>query len=476
MFSKKGIKFFRTIGFKITLWYSFSVLIILVVLGIYSYYGLKHVLNKEISEILLDESEDILQHFTEMDLDIENLKIEVEKETSNGKFFNISALLYDAEKDSIITSANSFNFPLKIARETINNAKKGDETFNIINTADSNYGHLLLTRPIFQNNKPEYFLLMAISLKQMYKTLENFRDNIIMIIPGIVVITIVGGWLIAKKSFAPVEYITNATKTITASNLHTRLKTAHTGDELEELTNTINLMLFRLEDSYKKIIQFTSDVSHELRTPLASLKAGTEVILAKQRTANEYRELLENNLIEYEKIINMANDLLVLLKTDANEQDFRIVYLKQILFEIYDSFKVITQTKGIDCTIGKIENVAIYGDKKLLHRLFSNLLGNAIKYTPPGGRINISFMDLNNEVLVSIQDTGIGISENDCEKIFDRFFRVDASRSRDTGGVGLGLSICKNIVHLHNGKIELKSTLGKGSTFFVRLPKNHTNV
>ena len=122
-----------------------------------------------------------------------------------------------------------------------------------------------------------------------------------------------------------------------------------------------------------------------------------------------------------------------------------------------------------------MENITIDGDQKLLYRLFSNLLDNAIKYTSPGGNICISLKDLENEVIVSIRDTGIGISENDHDKIFDRFFRVDASRSRDTGGVGLGLSICKNIADLHKGKIEVKSTIGKGSTFLVTLPKSHFN-
>ncbi|MCF6150634.1 MAG: heavy metal sensor histidine kinase [Candidatus Kuenenia sp.] len=475
MFSKKEIKLFRTISSKITLWYTFSVLVILVVSGLYFYYRLQHVLNKEIMDILLDESEDILQHFPEINLNLDSLKTEIEKETSSGKFFKITALLYDTEKKSIITSVNSLGFPLKISEKTMNNAKNGIETFETIKREDSDYNYLLLTRPVFQNNTPKYLLQMATSLKPIYKTLENFRDNILLIMPGIAVFTIIGGWFIAKKSLAPVGYITNATKTITALNLHTRLKPTYTGDELEELTNTINLMLDRLEDSFKKIIQFTSDVSHELRTPLASLKAGTEVILTKPRTAEEYRELLENNLIEHEKIINMVNDLLVLLKTDAAKQDFKIINLGKMLHELYNSFKLITETKKIDCSVVKMEDIVVYGDQKLLYRLFSNLLDNAIKYTPSGGNIYISLKDSGNEALVSIKDTGIGISENDQDKIFDRFFRVDASRSRETGGVGLGLSICKNIVDLHKGKIKVKSTPRRGSTFSVTLPKNHFN-
>lgn len=475
MFSKKEIKFFRTIGFKITLWYATSVLLIVVILGIYLYYRLYYVLNKEMCAILLDEDEDILQHFTETNLNLDALKTEIEKEVSVGKFFKISALLYDIENNSIITSVNSIEFPLKTFEKAINNAKNGNETFDTAKPKDSTDSFLLLTIPVFQDNSPKYILQMATSLKPSYKTLKNFRDDIIVIMPGIVIITIIGGWFIAKKSLDPVGYITNAAKTITAYNLHTRLKPAHTGSELEELTDTINLMLDRLEDAFRKIIQFTSDVSHELRTPLAALKAGIEVMLAKQRTPEEYCELLENNLIEHEKIINMINDLLVLLKTDAAKQEFYDVDLKKMLCELYTAFQVITETKKIDCTISKMENITIDGDQKLLYRLFSNLLDNAIKYTSPGGNICISLKDLENEVIVSIRDSGIGISENDHNKIFDRFFRVDASRSRDTGGVGLGLSICKNIADLHKGKIEVKSTIGKGSAFLVTLPKSHFN-
>lgn len=474
-------KIFKTISFRITLWYSLSVLVILIIAGTFLYYSMQAKLNKEVNSLLLDESEDILQEFMGRDFPLDfplgKLQKEIAMETSSGKSYRISARLLDSNQNLIIISKNFFDPSFKISEQSIANAKNGKDTIETVRIEGFKSPYRLLTKPIFDGKRLKYLFQVAIYLAPAYKAAEKFRETILILVPGIIVITIIGGFIIAKRSLAPVGYITNSARTITASKLNTRLNTNRSGDELEELTDTINHMLNRLDDSFKMIVRFTSDISHELRTPIATLMAETEILLARERTAGAYRELHENNLSEYQKINRMIEDLLVLLRADSGAKNLNVISfnLGNMLKKLGDSFGLIAKSKNINFLINEMEDIKISGDEKLLRRAFSNLLDNAIKYTLPDGHVYVTLEERDGIVEVFVEDTGIGISEDHKDKIFDRFFRSDSSRSRETGGAGLGLSIAKNIVELHSGKIEVKSTLEAGSAFIVTLPKNHVN-
>jgi two-component system, OmpR family, heavy metal sensor histidine kinase CusS len=478
MSSKNGIRFFKTIGFKITLWYSLSVMVILLVAGSFLYFRLKHELINEVDRALLDDSVDIMQEVSGNKHIQSDLKVAIDMKASNKKLHKISVRLLDVEENTFITSTNFFSPSSQIYEESITKAKKGGKgAFETIRIEGMEFPFRLLTKPIYHVDSLKYILQISFYLKSTYKSVENIEKNFMMLIPALIIFSIVMGWLIARKSLAPIENINETTRKITASNLSMRLSPTHAGDELDELTKTINLMLNRIEESFSRIIQFTSDVSHELRTPITSLKTGTEVILSKERTAKEYRELHENNLRELEKITKMIGDLLILLRSDSGVKNLhpKSFNLGNVLKEKQNTFRLISETKKVNLSIDGISDVQINGDEILLRRVFSNLLDNAIKYTSPGGCVNVSLEDRGDEVIVQIKDTGIGISEDHLGRIFDRFFRADPSRSRETGGTGLGLNICTNIIELHKGKIEVKSELDVGSTFKVTLPKNHTN-
>jgi signal transduction histidine kinase len=240
---------------------------------------------------------------------------------------------------------------------------------------------------------------------------------------------------------------------------------------MDDLIQTINEMIARLESSFKRMAEFTADASHELKTPICAMRGEAEVLLSKGRPAEEYQEGLAHFIEQFDHLDQMINDLILLSKFDSVRMELNLVPLRLDLLmkDLCNLFQVLAERKNIALGIGTLEEVTVKGDKVRLQQLFTNLIDNAIKYTPEGS-IRVTLEKHGETVLVRVMDTGIGIPKQEQENIFKRFYRVDKSRSKETGGVGLGLSIADWIVNAHHGKIEVHSTPGKGSTFTVTLP------
>jgi len=226
-----------------------------------------------------------------------------------------------------------------------------------------------------------------------------------------------------------------------------------------------------LEEAYKKQMRFVSDAAHELRTPLAVMRAGSEVILRKERIESEYKKFIEESLDEVKRLTTLSNDLLFLAHNDKkknilmSEISFSEICEKQIEKMLaYASVKNIVLKNDID------KNLIIKGNKDDLIRLVINLLKNAIDYNKPEGIVTLSLKRINNEIILSIIDTGIGIKKENISQIFERFYKVDKSRKQNSSSTGLGLSIVKEIVYEHSGLIKVDSTIDKGTTFTVTFP------
>jgi signal transduction histidine kinase len=244
-----------------------------------------------------------------------------------------------------------------------------------------------------------------------------------------------------------------------------------TNDEMDDLIGTINGMIARLEDSFSRLAEFTADASHELRTFICALRGESEVLLSKGRTHEEYQEGLAHFIERFDHLNRMINDLIFLSKTDSSQADLKMspLRLDDLLKEIWSLFYVVAEQKKIGFTLDPLQEVTVKGDKTRLQQLLTNLIDNAVKYTIEGS-IRIAMGKKDGRVIVKIIDTGIGIPKEEQQNIFKRFYRVDKSRSRESGGVGLGLSITERIVSAHGGNIEVHSTVNEGSTFTVSLP------
>jgi heavy metal sensor kinase len=276
---------------------------------------------------------------------------------------------------------------------------------------------------------------------------------------------------------------------ITSQNLNQRISPPKVKDEISRLIETFNGMISRLDQSFRQIKQFSSDASHELKTPLTILKGEVEVMLRKERTQQEYQQTLKSNLEEINRMSQIVEDLLLLSKADTGQIKLNKgdINLTEILTEVVAQMDMLARCKRLHLSASNNhQDVHIFGDALRIRELFINLIENGIKYTEEGGSIRITLQkeyppqarhqsdrvekERERFVKIIVSDTGIGISKEDQEKIFNRFFRVDKARSREQGGSGLGLSICKWIVEAHQGEIRVDSELGKGSSFIVKFP------
>lgn len=282
------------------------------------------------------------------------------------------------------------------------------------------------------------------------------------------------GWFLARKALEPVDRINRAVQKINASSLNQRLPEVRPKDEIGRLVETFNSMLERLEDSFQKIRQFSGDASHELRTPLTIIRGEIEVAMRWGKDIEEFKRVLASNMEEVDLMTRIIEDLLALSKSEEGRVPLQIKQfnLSDMIQHLYWQTKVLGEENNIhiDLHLNVSEEVMLAGDELRLRRLFLNLISNAIKYNHPGGSVSISLALENGCALVQIQDTGIGIAEEDIPRIFERFFRVDKARNREVGGTGLGLAIVKSIVDAHGGDIRVHSSLGEGSRFIVSLP------
>jgi heavy metal sensor kinase len=283
--------------------------------------------------------------------------------------------------------------------------------------------------------------------------------------------SVVGGYLIIGKALKPVDHIAERAHHIGQGNLRQRLEYMDSSSEMVRLTAVLNEMLDKLQRLFEGQEQFVQDASHEIRSPLAALRCRLEVALRQNRPPEEYRQVIEGSLGDATRLTALADDLFLLARADSNNltMEFREVSLAEVLAGIHDQLMPLAESQAIDFTLDAEPNSTVYADRTRIAQAFRNLAENALKYTPRGGRVAIRVRPEDGDVRADIDDTGIGIPEEEQANIFRRFYRVDHARSRSDGGTGLGLAICDQIIRAHGGRIEVHSAPGRGSRFTIYL-------
>ncbi|MCX7838352.1 MAG: cell wall metabolism sensor histidine kinase WalK, partial [Anaerolineae bacterium] len=320
-------------------------------------------------------------------------------------------------------------------------------------------------------------IVVAESLQGVTQTLQQLA---ILILAGMVAGLIVAfgvGALLAHQALAPIDHITQTAHTIARSNdLTQRIEAKPTRDEVGRLAATFNEMLERIEALFRAQQRFVADVSHELRSPLTAIRGNLDLLrrgaLDDPAARAETFAAIESETARMQRLVQ---DLLLLAQADAGVPiEKRPVELDTLLLDVFRQVRL--SAGNVKVLLGSEDQVQVLGDADRLKQLFLNLMDNAVKYTPAGGTVTLSFEREGDWVRVSVADTGIGIPAKDLPHIFDRFYRVDKARSREKGGTGLGLAICKWIAEAHGGRIEVQSQVGKGSTFTVWLPAKNEPI
>lgn len=308
---------------------------------------------------------------------------------------------------------------------------------------------------------------IATSLESYRRELAELTSVLWTILPAGLAVATIGGYWLAGRALSPVSRMTEAAQRISAANLGERIETSGRIDELGRLAETLNAMLDRIDQSFRSVRQFTADAAHELKTPLATIRTEAEVALAGSRSPESILETFESIVEEADRLARLSDRLLILSRGDAGTAIQRgPVPLDEVLRESAASHSRGLPIAGLDA----LPKITVEGDRPLLRVVFDNLLDNAEQ---AGGSTFLEARIEGGSAIVEVADTGAGIPAEALPRIFDRFYRVDPSRSRRTGGNGLGLSIVKAVIERHGGVVEVRSTPGVGTTFRVVLPTNN---
>jgi len=361
------------------------------------------------------------------------------------------------------------SFPL--TREALDNAERGDATFETFSLADQS-SLRVLTYPVVLNGVVVNLLQVGGSLRNIEKILGEVKFILGLTLPAILILAVVGGWILSHRALRPVETMAQVADRIAEGDLSQRISIPQKRDELAGLAETFNRMISRIEESVSRIRQFSTDASHELRTPLTILKGEAELALRHPGTIEDFQQTLVSILEEINRISRIVEDLFILSKSDIGEVrlEMKALRLDRLIEETVSQIELLATGKQVSLTVDPTEASTILGDPDRLRALLLNLIENAVRYTPPGGRIALALRQEKSEAILTISDTGIGIPEADLPKVFDRFHRSDNARAMNPKGSGLGLSICQWIVMSQGGEISVTSVVGQGTTFCVRLP------
>ena len=329
--------------------------------------------------------------------------------------------------------------------------------FSRLHTLD---GHPLLIR-------------LAHSEEPLFSRLRDLFAASLLVLPLVLGLSGLAGYALARRALSPIEKMARQAQEITPDKLHARLPNDDSEDELGQLARVFNGTLARLEQAFEQLRRFTSDASHELRTPLAMIRSVGEVGLQKDGTREEYRDIVGSMLEEVNRLTSLVDNLLTISRADSGHIQLRRapVRVMGLAKEAGGLFEILMEEKGLRLRIEGDENVQVEGDCMFLRQALVNILHNAVKYSPVGETIRVHVRNGEHQkVTVEIKDNGPGIPMEDQPRIFDRFYRVDKARWRESGGAGLGLSISKWAVEAHGGSIRIESVPEHGCTFFVTLP------
>lgn len=455
----------RSMGSRLTLWYAGVFGLALLCFGLGIWFALRHSLYEAVDESLRDRVEGVRQ-FIEQEsswLTIEEIRDEFREHSvlgPGGDLFQVR----DVQGNWLYRSD-----PLYDERVPVYEVAELRSELRFENIEIRGAPLRFLSRTIDAHGT-EFVVQVAAPLHELQEGIADFLWALVPLIPAVLLAASAGGYWISRRALVPVDEITQTARSISGENLSRRVAVPASGDELQRLAETLNEMIERLEDSFERISQFTADASHELRTPLSLMRATAEVALRDDDHPDEWKQALSQILAEVERTSHLVENLLLLARADSGQAELQRtpVDLARVVDEACLQSKPLAQAQDLSLTCLIADGpVRVMGDSQALRRLLLILIDNAVKFTPAKGRIEVHLESDRREAVVTVHDTGCGVPETELPLIFERFYRVDKARQRDTGGAGLGLAIARWIVQSHYGTIKVESKAGEGATFRI---------
>jgi two-component system heavy metal sensor histidine kinase CusS len=456
---------FRSLRVRLGLLYVLFTLTSMVCLGFFSYWYLDGILASSRHQTMVRREERVVafinkwpKHDTSLNLNekLRQLSIAI-AETDTIQVHDLSGkVLYSSPGPDIYKADwpdNSCFYPCYAI------VKKGGHTIRTLNHVVTLDGQ-------------QVRLSIAGTTDEHAEILRMIRNSYLICCPLLLIASIAGGFLLSHRALQPIHRITSEARTIGIQDLKHRLPVSQTGDELQLLAETWNDLLARLDIAVSRLTQFTSDISHDLRTTITVMLTTAEFALRRNRSDRDYREALTTIAVECHTTSRLLDDLLAAARADIVQRniEWKRIDLAEVCHEACEHMRAKAETKHQLLDQHLCESAWTRGDISMFRRLLNILLDNAIKYTPENGGIVVKLEKISDQIELRVSDTGIGIPPEALSRIFDRFYRVDQSRSQEDGSSGLGLAIAKWIVETHNSTIEVVSRVGVGTTFIVSVP------
>ena len=456
----------NTLAFRLTLWYAGIFTVSSCVAFLLFYMLITSFMREQTDQELLSQ----LNRFSTL-LAAEGVQavqstavIEAQAAGVKKVFFRLLSLNGQAFSSSNMAYWKDIHINETAIKRLLHGSKPVLETITIPDRKDE-------VRVLYAMLNPSIILQVGQAMESYSRFLDAFKGIFIATMTFLILLATGVGWFMARRAVSGVEAVTRTAQKISGGTLEERVPVKARGDEIDQLATTFNQMLDRIQTLLTEIKEMSDNIAHDLRSPITRIRGISEVTLTTAKSLNEYETMAASTIEECDRLLDMINTMLMISKTETGVDKFsrEEIDLAGLVQRACELFEPTAEDKGVTLNCDVSDRTRLTGETRMIQRMLSNLLDNAIKYTPSGGSITVSARDDNAHVVISVKDTGVGISSSDLPRIFERFYRCDQSRSQ--AGIGLGLSLARAIARAHGGDITATSTPNQGSTFIVTLPK-----
>ncbi|MGD2024129.1 MAG: heavy metal sensor histidine kinase [Desulfobacterales bacterium] len=458
----------HTLAFRLTLWYAGIFMLTSCVAFLFFYFLITSVMRDRTDQDLLGEARTLSSMLKVQGMKAVKRQIIFEAQAAGEKKIFFRLLSLDGQEFS--SSNMSYWRNIGVGKAAIEQLiGENRPVFRTISLPDRKHNIRVLYTIVGRN----IILQLGQSMENYTRFIEAFRKIFVTTMASLFIVAAIIGWFMARRALVGVEAVTRTARQISESSLTERVPVKKYQDEIDQLAITFNQMLDRIQTLVKGIREMSDNIAHDLKSPITRIRGISEVSLSTGASEKEYEKMAASTVEECDRLLDMINTMLVISRTEAevNKLDAKELDIGAVVRDACELFRSSAEDKDVRLVCDVSGNFSVSGDNRLIQRMIANLLDNAIKYTPAGGSVEVTVSTGNdNAVAIEVKDTGIGISEKEMPRIFERFYRCDPSRSE--AGIGLGLSFARAIARAHGGDISVFSKSGQGSTFTVTFAGN----